>query len=225
MRSVFDIIGPVMVGPSSSHTAGAVRIGLVGRSLLGGTPKDAEIRLHGSFAATHSGHGTDKALLGGLLGFAPDDIRIRDAFQYAAESGMNFRIIEAEIPNAHPNTAILRLVADNGEKVDIQATSVGGGSIEVSMINGYEVHLTGEYDSIMTIHKDSPGMVAAVGSILACDQVNIAFMRLSRKHKGEEALMLLENDSHVSEKTLQAIAALAPVVKVFALPKLMEDDI
>lgn len=225
MRSVFDIIGPVMVGPSSSHTAGAVRIGLVGRSLLGGTPCKAEILLHGSFAATHSGHGTDKALLGGLMGFAPDDIRIRDAFKHAADCGLEYRFVETEIPNAHPNTAVLKLTGQNGETVDIQAASVGGGGIAVSMINGYEVYITGEYDSVMTIHRDSPGLVAAVGSILACDQVNIAFMRLSRKHKGEEALMLLENDSPVSAKTLQSIAALAPVVKVFTLPKLMEDDI
>lgn len=225
MRSVFDIIGPVMVGPSSSHTAGAVRIGLVGRSLLGSTPAKAVILLHGSFAATHSGHGTDKALLAGLMGFAPDDIRIREAFKHAAEAGLDYRFEEVELHNVHPNTAILKLTGVNGESVEVQAASVGGGSIEVSMINGYEVHLTGEYDSVMTIHKDSPGIVAAVGSILACDQVNIAFMRLSRKHKGEEALMLLENDSPVSDKTLQSIAALAPVVKVLALPKLMEADI
>lgn len=203
MHGVFDIVGPVMIGPSSSHTAGAARLGLMARKILGGAPVRARIGLTGSFARTGKGHGTDKAIAGGLLGFRPDDERIRDALQLAPDMGLAVAFYAADRPDAHPNTALLDLERADGRTVHIEGASVGGGNILVNRIGDYAVELTGVYPALLTVHRDRPGVITAVTQILAEHALNVAFMRVSRQSRGERAMMILELD----ERPDQAIVA------------------
>lgn len=163
--NLFDIVGPVMVGPSSSHTAGAVRIGQVSRHLLGESVKEAKILLHGSFLATGKGHGTDKALVAGLLGMAADDIRIPDSFDIAKESGVKFEIGKIQLKNAHPNSVKLLLVGESGRNLEIVACSLGGGRIKICTIDGLEANFSGEYTTLVVHNDDQPGHVAEVPCI------------------------------------------------------------
>ena len=158
--NIFDIMGPIMVGPSSSHTAGAARIGLITRHLLGNRPAAAELLLHGSFAATGKGHGTDRALVAGLLGMQPDDPRIPRAFALARESGMELRISTAVIRGAHPNTVILRVRDREGRELEVNASSLGGGRVRVNAIDGMECTFTGDYPTLIIRNEDRPGAVA-----------------------------------------------------------------
>lgn len=192
--NAFDIIGPVMIGPSSSHTAGAVRIGRVARALLEQEPVRAEIALHGSFAKTYKGHGTDKALIAGILGLAPDDGRIRFSPRLAREQGLAVKLSESELEGAHPNTALVSLWGAGGRAVSVQAASVGGGSILVSRVNGMEVQFTGQYTTLIVLHRDAPGTIAAVTELLAAQGVNICNFRLARSQKGGAAVMTIETD-------------------------------
>ena len=194
MHGVFDIVGPVMIGPSSSHTAGAVRLGLMARKILGEEAVRAEINLHGSFARTYRGHGTDKALIAGILGFAPEDERIREALQIARDHGLEFSFQTVNLEEAHPNTAVIYLVGRSGRTARVRGASVGGGNIMISNIDGYNVELTGQYPALITIHHDCPGVITRVTQILAHAAVNIAFMRVSRQNRGETAMMIMELD-------------------------------
>ena len=203
--SAFDIIGPIMVGPSSSHTAGAVRLGLIGRSILGATPETALIELHGSFAQTGKGHGTDRALVAGLLGFAPDDPRIRYSFDIAAETGLRFQIAEVDLGgDAHPNSVRLTLRAGEREMVLVGA-SIGGGMIEITDIQGYGVHFTGEHDALIVVAEDRPGTINAVTGVLLERHINVAFSRVERKQRGGEAIMIFETDDAIPSALLEAI--------------------
>ena len=195
--NVFDIIGPVMVGPSSSHTAGAVRIGRVVRALLGEQPSDAVIGLHGSFARTHKGHGTDKAIIAGLLDMQPDDGRIMESMELARRAGMKYRFEAAVLKDAHPNTALITASARTGACVTVQGSSVGGGSIVINKINGMDVELTGQYHTLVISHTDTPGTVAGVTGLLAVNGINIAAMRVYRSFRGGEAVMVIETDQAV----------------------------
>ena len=215
--NVFDIIGPVMIGPSSSHTAGAARIGAVARALLGSQPVEARIELHGSFARTGRGHGTDKALVGGLLGFAPDDTRLRDALVIAEQQGMQVTIHPVEIDGAHPNTARLHLEAADGGTLDMQGSSVGGGSIRITGIDGMEVQLTGECPTLIVVHQDVPGTIAAVTEAVADRRVNIGSFRLTRQSRGGTAVMALEMDGAVGQEVADAVAMLPHVLHVTLL--------
>ena len=199
MRGMFDIVGPVMIGPSSSHTAGAVRLGLMAGKILGEQPVKAEIKLHGSFAQTYRGHGTDRALIAGILGFQPDDERIRNSMDIARERGMDFSFSKVEIFEAHPNTAIIELTGVSGRRTVVTGASIGGGNINILNIDGFEVNLSGQYPAMLVIHRDVPGVINKVTWALSRFEINIAFMRLSRKSRGEEALMLLETDENVPE--------------------------
>ena len=176
--NVFDILGPVMIGPSSSHTAGAARIGLVTRALLGKTPVKAHIFLHGSFAKTYKGHGTDKALVAGILGMQTDDERIRFSLDVAKKEGLEIQIETGELENTHPNTAEITLTAADGEKVSLRGSSIGGGNI------------------LIVLHKDAPGTIAAVTELMAEYGVNICNFHLARETKGGLAVMTIESDSH-----------------------------
>lgn len=212
-RSVFDIIGPVMIGPSSSHTAGAARIGKVARSLLGEQPEWAEIHLYGSFAETYRGHGTDVAIVGGLLGFDTHDERIISSLQLAKEAGIDVRFIqEKEIPE-HPNTAKV-ITGYKDQQVEIVGISIGGGKIEVSEINGFPLKLTGEHPAIVVLNNDRFGCIANVAGVLAKNKINIGHMEVSRKEKGKTALMVLETDENVSGYVLREIAALPNILRV-----------
>lgn len=203
-RTVFDIIGPVMIGPSSSHTAGAARIGRTARSLFGRIPKDITITLYGSFAKTYRGHGTDIALVGGLLDFDTFDERIPLSLQMAKEAGINVRFVESEEIPEHPNTARI-LISDERGKLEIVGISIGGGKTEIVELNGFELKLSGNAPTLLVLHKDQFGAVADVATILAKHEINIGYMQVARKEKGLEALMSIETDQAVSEELLQEI--------------------
>ena len=208
MVSLLDIIGPVMVGPSSSHTAGACRLGLLGRGLVGGTPQKAVLELHGSFARTGEGHGTDKALTAGLLGFRPDDERIREALQIAEQEGLDYRFEKTTLSDsAHPNSVRMTL-----ERGDIKATmvgaSVGAGRILVNEIDGYPVEVTGNFHTIILVAEDRKGSIARITRILADQDINIATLKLTRKEKGGDAFMVIECDESPGEGVRDEIRAL-----------------
>jgi L-serine dehydratase len=194
MVSLLDIIGPVMVGPSSSHTAGACKLGLIARCLVGGTPDRACIELHGSFARTGEGHGTDKAIAGGLLGFHTDDERLREALEIAEHDGVDYRFEKTTLADdAHPNSA--RITVERGDRAHVMVgASLGAGRIRVSEIDGYAVEILGNSYTIVLVAEDVRGSVARITARLADDGLNIATLRLSRKHRGGDALMVIEVD-------------------------------
>lgn len=204
-RSLFDIVGPVMIGPSSSHTAGAVRLGLLARAVFGGMPEAARIGLHGSFASTGHGHGTDIALVAGLLGLAPDDPRIRDAMRLAEESGLSVSFDEADLGEVHPNSARFELSGDGGRMMRIVGSSLGGGDVVVSAIDEFDVEMTGEFPTLLVEHQDRPGEIAAVTAILAEEGVNVASMRVAREARGARAMMVIETDAPVSDAAAERI--------------------
>jgi L-serine dehydratase len=202
MVSLFDILGPVMVGPSSSHTAGACRLGLMGRGILGGTPDEAAIRLHGSFAATGEGHGTHQALLGGLLGFPPDDVRLRTAYQEAEHARLHYRFEEVDLgDDAHPNSAVL-LLDRQGSRVEVQGASIGGGRILVTGIDGFHVELGGDYHTLVVLARDEPGTMATIAGLFARRGVNVATVRVDRTGRRKDALMTLEVDERIDQEVL-----------------------
>jgi L-serine dehydratase len=215
-RSVFDIIGPVMIGPSSSHTAGAVRLAALARAIFGSQPESARITLHGSFASTGPGHGTDLALVAGLLGLAPDDPAIRDAFRLAREAGLDVEFAEAELTQVHPNTAEFEL--EGPGRMRIRGSSLGGGDVVVTRIDGYDVEATGELPLLVVGHEDRPGEIAAVTALLAEAGVNVAAMRVSREARGAHALMLIETDAEVNDTTLALVARIEGVTSVRRVP-------
>lgn len=212
--NLYDILGPVMVGPSSSHTAGAARIGLVTRKLLGDVPSEAVIGLGGSFAATGKGHGTDRALVAGLLGMQPDDDRIPTSFMLATEAGLHFRIEEVSLKDAHPNTALLTVKGKNGRELTVQASSLGGGRIRVDRLDGIDVNFSGDVPTLVVRNEDQPGLVAEVTSLLCAMAVNIATMQLYRDRRGGCAVMVLETDQAVPEGTVEALKRVRGVLKV-----------
>ena len=205
MLQVFDILGPIMIGPSSSHTAGAVRIGKYARSVLGKTPVKAVIRFSGSFAKTYKGHGTDKAVIAGILGMDTDDSRIRNSMQIATEEGLDFTFIEEDIDGAHPNTAEITLTDADGRSALIQGASIGGGNIVINKINDTEVSISGKSDTLVIPHDDVPGMIAVVTNILAEKGVNVHGFSLGRDRKGGIAVMTIEIDGDIDESINEAI--------------------
>ena len=214
MANIFDILGPVMVGPSSSHTAGAVRIGLVGRQLFGQQPDKAVVYRHGSFAATGKGHGTDRALIAGLLGMRPDDLGIPDSFEIAKERGMDFVIEPRELRDAHPNTARIMMEADNGKKLEIQAYSIGGGRIRVSMLDGMDVNFSGETHTLIVRNQDQPGCITDVSTVLNLCGINIATMQVFRARRGGSAVMVVETDQVVPESAIEMLERRQGILKV-----------
>lgn len=213
--NIIDIIGPVMIGPSSSHTAGAVRLGLLAAGILGSAPVRAEIHLHGSFAETHKGHGTDMALLAGLMGWLPDDARIPEADRYASEAGLEYSFAKVDLGSlTHPNTALFKLAAADGSRCEIIGASVGGGQVLVNSIDGFPVELTGKLPAILTVHEDKRGIIALVTSTLANAGVNVATMRVFRSNKGGLASMVIECDEAVPQGIINLIAALQQIHSV-----------
>jgi L-serine dehydratase len=203
--TVFDIIGPVMIGPSSSHTAGATRLGNLACAILGERPQKARIGLHGSFRDTGQGHGTDKAVVAGLLGFKPDDERIPNSFDLKGDLEVEFFDPELD-GSTHPNTVVFVLTGTK-ETITIKGSSIGGGRVIVDKIDNFPVELSGDYPALLTVHKDRPGIIQSVSEILARYQVNIAFMKVYRLSKGKEALMLIETDQQVPATAQKEILA------------------
>ena len=211
---LFDILGPVMIGPSSSHTAGAVRIGWMAQRLLGSPPVRAEIGLAGSFALTGQGHGTDRALIAGLLGMHPDDSRIPDSFALAAERGLDFTFSPLHLRGAHPNTAILRVENREGRVLEVNASSLGGGRVRVNAIDGLEARFTGELPTLIIRNQDRPGMVAEVTGVLSRRKVNIAAMQLYRNMRGGLAVMVIESDQPIWGAAVDELRGLPGIVSV-----------
>lgn len=210
--NIFDIIGPVMIGPSSSHTAGAVRIGAISRLILGEEPVRADILLHGSFARTYTGHGTDRALAAGILGMAADNESIRNALHIAKERGLEIRFTAGEITDAHPNTAHISLVGKKGNKVQVCGSSIGGGSIRITQVNGRNVSFSGEYPALLVIYDDVPGMLSAITAVVARYAVNIYTINVGRDTRGGTAIACLEMDGEaLPESGKQEIEGLTHV--------------
>lgn len=217
---VFDIVGPIMIGPSSSHTAGAARLGKMARNILGDTPVEATIKLYGSFARTYKGHGTDKAIVAGLLGFLPDDPRIKNSLELAANSGLKITILTETGGEEHPNTAQMRMRGAAGDIITVVGASVGGGNIVINKINNYQVDITGRHFTLLIANQDKPGVIAIVTQILAHENLNIAFMKVSRYHRGAQALMILELDQPVPEQALETIRTVPAIERALLLPPL-----
>ena len=222
MINIFDMMGPVMVGPSSSHTAGAARIGNMGRTLLGEEVARADIGLHGSFAETGFGHGTDRALLAGLLGMKPDDLRIPNAYEVANRAGMAYSFRTVELRDAHPNTALLELTGKSGKKLTLQASSIGGGAIVVNKIDGIDVNFTGDFNTLIVRNQDESGSVAAITSILSQVHINVANMSVNRHRRGGDALMVIETDQHIKPRQVEFLSELPGILSVTYYDK--EDD-
>ena len=222
MINIFDMMGPVMVGPSSSHTAGAARSGNMGRTLLGEEVARADIGLYGSFAETGFGHGTDRALLAGLLGMKPDDLRIPNAYEEANRAGMAYSFRTVELRDAHPNTALLELTGKSGKKLTLQASSVGGGAIVVNKIDGIDVNFTGDFNTLIVRNQDESGSVAAITSILSQVHINVANMSVNRHRRGGDALMVIETDQHIKPRQVEFLSELPGILSVTYYDK--EDD-
>lgn len=202
---LFEIIGPRMVGPSSSHTAGAVRIGNMARKIAGGEVKKAELTLYGSFAETGRGHGTDKALCAGILGLAPDDERLRYSMLLAQEAGVEVAVIFSDETLDHPNTARIRITAPDGRETEVVGASIGGGNIRINELNGMNVEFSGDYPTLIVRHRDVPGVINHVTLVLAKEKVNIAFMQVFRQVRNLDAYMIIETDSPVSQEVCELI--------------------
>lgn len=219
---IFDILGPIMVGPSSSHTAGAARIGYMARALLGEQPVKARIHLHGSFAETGAGHGTDRALVGGLLGMKPDDLRIPVAFEEAEKVGLDYAIDTVDLREAHPNTAEVEVWDKTGHRLQMQASSLGGGRIMVNQLDGITVNFTGNYNTLLIRNQDAYGAVAAVTGQLSRMRINVANMSLCRHRRGGDALMVIETDQHLRPLQVDTLRRLNSIISVTYYDK--EDD-
>jgi len=219
---IFDIIGPVMVGASSSHTAGAVHLGLFARALLDEVPVQADIRLHGSFHYTGEGHGTRLALLAGILGLAPDDERIPDACRLAAACRLTYQFNPIDLGDVHPNSARITLCSPS-HTVSIDGSSLGGGKISVWRLNHFPVDLNGIYPTLILVHQDHPGVVAKVTGELAKDGLNIAAMKVYRTHREGDALMCIELDQTPHVKLLETLKGFQNIFDVRFIPKIIKD--
>ncbi|MCI1881851.1 MAG: L-serine ammonia-lyase, iron-sulfur-dependent subunit beta [Sporolactobacillus sp.] len=216
-RSVFDIIGPVMVGPSSSHTAGAARIGRTARKLFGVKPERVEITLYGSFAETYKGHGTDVALIAGLLGFDTDNPELPAAAKIAAREGLSISITaDHSAQPDHPNTAKIRLFAEK-RQMEVTGISIGGGKIEITDVDGFRISLSGSNPALLVLHRDKYGAVAEVAGLIAQYEMNISYMEVSRKDRGSLAMMVIQTDEDIGESLAGEIARLPNMISVAVL--------
>ena len=204
--SCFDILGPIMIGPSSSHTAGAARLGKIA-AIIAGEEEISKVKfyLHGSFAKTYKGHGTDKALVAGILCMDPWDERLRDSFKISKEKDINFEFIETDLGAEHPNTVKFVILKKDGTKVEVLGSSVGGGNIRISEIDGQRVDFAGDYPTLIIKHKDVPGMISKVSTVISEAGINIAFLKVYRKSKGFTAAMIFETDEIIPEDVIEKI--------------------
>ena len=218
---IFEIIGPSMIGPSSSHTAGACRLGWVARVLLDEIPQSARIGLHGSFLATGDGHGTKEAISAGLLGFAPDDERLIQSPELAREAGMEVHFDEIDLgPQAHPNSARIEL-SGRTRQLALTGASVGGGSVGIVEIDGLPVEIHGTLETLVLWHQDTPGFLAGITAVLACVHINVATIRTSRLQRGEDAITAIEVDGTLPDEVgalLRRAPSIARFVRLPVLP-------
>lgn len=217
---IFDVLGPIMIGPSSSHTAGAARLGKIARTIVNKPIKDVTFLLHGSFKETYKGHGTDRALVAGILGMMPDDERLRDALLIAEKEGLEVHFLPADLGQVHPNTVKILMTDCDDINWEVLGSSIGGGLVEIYEINGNKVKITGEYPTIITCHDDIPGTVSKVSTLFYNNDINIAHMTLVRSQKGKDATMTFEVDNNVSEELIAAIKAVEGVNRVILINSL-----
>ncbi|MEH7373677.1 MULTISPECIES: L-serine ammonia-lyase, iron-sulfur-dependent subunit beta [Bacillaceae] len=215
-RSAFDIIGPVMIGPSSSHTAGAARIGRVARTLFGKLPKKAIISLYGSFAKTYKGHGTDFAIVAGLLDFDTCDERLPKSLEIANEIGLEIVFQTEEAVVDHPNTVKINLY-DEANELEMVGISIGGGTIEITELNSFPLKLSGEHPAILVVHQDRFGIISAVTNVLSTYEINIGHMEVSRLEKGEMALMVIEVDQRIEDIVIEELKNLSNVTQIIRM--------
>jgi L-serine dehydratase len=219
--SLLDVIGPVMVGPSSSHTAGACRLALLARHALARPPREARFELHGSFAKTAQGHGTDLALVAGVLGFTPDDPRIRGAFAAGAEAGLRTTFTTADLGDVHPNSVRITLTADDGTATRLTGSSLGGGIVRVFGLDGFHIEFGGGSPTLLVRHRDTPGVIARVARVIADDEINIATLHSARQRRGGEAMMSVEIDRPLSEPASAYLEHLPFVLWLRHLPEVL----
>ena len=217
---IFDVLGPIMIGPSSSHTAGAARLGKIARTIVNKPIKDVTFLLHGSFKETYKGHGTDRALVAGILGMMPDDERLRDALLIAEKEGLEVHFLPADLGQVHPNTLKILMTDCDDINWEVLGSSIGGGLVEIYEISGNKVKITGEYPTIITCHDDIPGTVSKVSTLFYDNDINIAHMTLVRSQKGKDATMTFEVDNNVSEELIAAIKAVEGVNRVILINSL-----
>ena len=221
---VFDILGPIMIGPSSSHTAGAARLGKVARAVAGDEVIDVTFYLHGSFAKTYKGHGTDRALVAGILGMEPSDKRLRNSLEIAKEIGLKFKFVETDLGDVHPNTVKFDMLTKSGERREVIGSSIGGGSIKITEVNGNRVEFTGEYPTLIMSQKDVPGVVSKVTNLLYSEGINIAFMSVFRRQKGQGANMVFELDHTVDDDTVEKLKTIEEVNRVIMINPVKEGE-
>ena len=224
MNSIFDIIGPVMIGPSSSHTAGAARLGKMARCIFGNTPKKVEMTLYGSFAKTYKGHGTDRALLGGLLGFKEDDKRIRNAKELADEASLDYTFIESPLDIGHPNVVKFDLYGEKERHMSVVGRSIGGGQIMITEVDGNDMSITGDEFTLVVFHEDKPGAISLISQALSESDINIASMRVFRKGKYKDAVMVITTDSVVNPITVQFMRECPGIQDVMTFEALQEGE-
>lgn len=221
---VFDILGPIMIGPSSSHTAGAARLGKVARAVARDEVIDVTFYLHGSFAKTYKGHGTDRALVAGILGMEPSDKRLRNSLEIAKEIGLKFKFVETDLGDVHPNTVKFDMLTKSGERREVIGSSIGGGSIKITEVNGNRVEFTGEYPTLIMSQKDVPGVVSKVTNLLYSEGINIAFMSVFRRQKGQGANMVFELDHTVDDYTVEKLKTIEEVNRVIMINPVKEGE-
>ncbi|HBH12248.1 MAG: L-serine dehydratase, beta subunit [Clostridiales bacterium 38_11] len=222
-NSIFDILGPIMVGPSSSHTAGAARLGKIARYIADGDIKSAKITLYGSFAETAKGHGTEMALVAGILGMEPYDDKLRYSLEIAKEAGIDVLFEKGEIPGVHPNTARFALERHDGTHITVTGSSIGGGAVIVNAIDTFNVELTGDYFTIVTKHVDKKGIISKVTTLLADNNINIGNMKVRRDISKNEASMIIETDEIVSVEVLGKIKRLEEMIFVIEIKPVREN--
>lgn len=207
---IFDIMGPIMIGPSSSHTAGAARIGKMAKVIYARDISKVEFLLHGSFQTTYQGHGSDRALVGGVLGFDPDDERLVDSLDIAKENGIDFSFGNIDLGYVHPNTIRVVFEDDKGDQFYVTGSSIGGGKIEIIDINGIVVRFTGEYPTIVAEYQDRFGMIADISQILTRNNISIASLRVTRDEK--IAQMVMELDQPFNDDVLNSISSMPEII-------------
>lgn len=221
---VFDILGPIMIGPSSSHTAGAVRLGLMARAIATPNFNRVECLLHGSFGSTYKGHGTDRALAAGLLGMKPSDIRLKDSLKLAQTRGLNITFIETDLGDTHPNTVKFIIYKNSGDVISIIGSSIGGGNIVISEIDGEKLEFTGKYPTIIIKHLDYKGVISKATYILYKEDINIAYLKVYRDDRGKSAYMIFETDSRIKKETIERLQGIDKVISVKVINELAEDE-
>lgn len=215
--STFDILGPIMIGPSSSHTAGAARLGKVAMEIAGSNFEAVTFYLHGSFAKTYKGHGTDRALVAGILGMEPYDEKLRNSLNIAKENGIKIKFVETDLGYEHPNTVKIVFYKKDGSKIHITGSSIGGGNIVITNINGYNVEFSGVYPTLVIRHIDKKGIISKVTTVLANHDINIATMKVNRKTKGKEASMIIEADHEINSIVIEELQSIKEIINVKAI--------